>query len=201
MVRKVEFDTAQGSAPTISVSVTSSRWPWLWLSGGRRPPQIRLPPTAGRPPPLPGSPPHPYTDVTTSNLPAFFYDQKTSGHPASSSRATHSDQLASSTDENPSGCGAYVAAAGKCRLFDFVTMLSVAVAMTLAIVVSVVVAAVDFSVAVALPVAVVFVVPLKAMGMVVPTAVDVVFGRGCGRSNFRGGCYALEMGPLVAAIT
>ena len=61
--------------------------------------------------------------------------------------------------------------------------------MALAIVVSVVMAAVDFSVVVVVPVAVVFAVPLEAVGMTVPTAVDVVFGRGCIRSNFRGGSY------------
>ena len=72
--------------------------------------------------------------------------------------------------------------------------------MTLVVVVSVVVAAADFSVAVDVPVAVDFAVPLEAVGMDVPTAVDVVFGRGCGRSNFRGGSYDRETKPLVAAI-
>ena len=135
--------------------MTSSHWPWLWLSGGQRPPPTKPPPPADRRPP-PTRPPHrPYTNATTSNRPASSYDKTTSGRPASSSCTTNSDQPASSTDYNPSGCTAYAAAAGRCCLFDFVTMPSVATTMTLAIVVSMVVAAVNFSVTVAVPVAVV----------------------------------------------
>ena len=101
-------------------------------------------------------PVRPYIDAATSSRPASSYDQTTSGRPASSYRATKSDRPASSTDEKPSGCAAYGAAADRYRLFDFVTMPSVAAVMALAIVVSVVVAAVDFSVALAVSVAVVF---------------------------------------------
>jgi hypothetical protein len=62
-------------------------------------------------------------------------------------------------------------------------------------------AAVDASVVVDGLVAVVSAVPLAAVGVAVPTAVDVVFGHGCGRSNFRGGDYGRGTGLLVAAIT
>ena len=169
------------------------------LLDDQRPPPTRPPPPAGQRPLLPGTPPRPYTDVTTSNRPASSYDQTTSGRPTSSSRATNSGQPAFSTDENPSGCVAYAAAAGRCPLFVFVTMPAVAVAMTLAIVVCDrgcdrflcgrgSACCRDFAVA------------LEAMGMAVPPAVDVVFGRGCSRINFQGGSYGRGTGPFVAAI-
>ena len=46
-----------------------------------------------------------------------------------------------------------------------------------------------------------FAVPLVIMGVAVPTAMDVVVGRGCGRNNFRGGSYGRGKEPLVTAIT
>lgn len=42
-------------------------------------------------------------------------------------------------------------------------------------------------------------VPLTDVGTVVPTAVDVVLVRGCGRINFWGGSYDRGTGPLAAA--
>ena len=71
----------------------------------------------------------------------------------------------------------------------------------MAVAVAIAMAAVDASVAVAGLVAVVSAVPLAAVGVAVPTAVDVVFGHGCGRSNFRDGDYGRGTGLLVAAIT
>ena len=80
-------------------------------------------------------------------------------------------------------------------------VVAVTLAFVVAIVMDVAVAAVDASVSVAGLVAVISAMPFAAVGVVVPTAVDVVLGRGCGRSNFGGGSYGRGTGPLAAAIT